>query len=416
MDKLVINGGLKLSGKIKIDSAKNSVLPILAATLLTEEEVVILDCPRISDVFAMVNILEKVGAKTAWQDNNLIVKADNLTSYSVPESLAKELRTSVLFLGALSSRLKKAEIAYPGGCDLGGRPIDIHIRAIEYLGGTITERNQTIYCSCGELKGRTLTLPFPSVGATENVLLASVMAEGETVIKNPAREPEIQDLSNMLNLMGAKIYGAGSEEIRVVGVKSLHGVTYKPIPDRIEAGTYLIAVATAGGEIEISNVYAENILSLIGKLCENTCKINIKNDIIYLKSGRTRKSFNISTGPYPMFPTDLQAQATVLSSVSHGTSVIRENVFENRFCHAIELKKMGADISVLGNTAIVHGMDRLHGATVDSHDLRCSAALVTAGLVAEGKTVVKDLRFLDRGYSDMENKLRSIGGDVVRKR
>lgn len=411
MEKFVIDGGKKLSGKLKVESAKNSVLPLLAASVLTDEEVVIKDCSKISDVLTMIKILNVLGVKTRYEGENLVVKAD-FNSFEIPQSLAKELRSSVFMMGALISRVKKARLTYPGGCDIGLRPIDIHLSALKSLGVKINEINGEITCSGKEMRGRKIYLKFPSVGATENVMLAAVTAKGKTEIHNSAREPEIIDLMCFLNSMGAKIYGAGTSTILVEGVKKLHGTVYKPISDRIEAGTYLIAAAITGGEIELSNCDAKNISSLIHKLCDNSCKITIKNDIIYLKNKGAKKAFSFSTGPYPSFPTDLQPQTMALLTVSRGVSVITENVFEMRYKHVDELVKMGADVAVNGKNATVTGVLRLNGANVTAHDLRGGAALVLAGLNAEGKTVVNDIRHIERGYLDLDKKLTALGADV----
>lgn len=411
MEKFVIDGGKKLSGKLKVESAKNSVLPLLAASVLTDEEVVIKDCSKISDVLTMIKILNVLGVKTRYEGENLVVKAD-FNSFEIPQSLAKELRSSVFMMGALISRVKKARLTYPGGCDIGLRPIDIHLSALKSLGVKINEVNGEITCSAKEISGRKIYLKFPSVGATENVMLAAVTAKGKTEIHNSAREPEIIDLMRFLNSMGAKIYGAGTSTILVEGVKKLHGTVYKPISDRIEAGTYLIAAAITGGEIELSNCDTKNISSLIHKLCDNSCKITIKNDIIYLKNKGAKKAFSFSTGPYPSFPTDLQPQTMALLTVSRGVSVITENVFEMRYKHVDELVKMGADVAVNGKNATVTGVLRLNGANVTAHDLRGGAALVLAGLNAEGKTVVNDIRHIERGYLDLDKKLAALGADV----
>ena len=415
MEKYVIKGGRKLSGVLEIESAKNSVLPIIAASILTSDEVVIKNCPKISDVLTMIKILRSMGVKCCFQDKNLIINPSGLNAYTVPENLGKELRASVCMMGALISRAKKARLSYPGGCDIGLRPIDIHLSCLKELGVNVTEICGEIICSAKKLTGKEIYLDFPSVGATENVMLAAVFAEGKTEIHNPAKEPEIVDLMCFLNAMGAKVYGAGTSIILIEGVKELHGAVYRPMPDRIEAGTYLIAAAITGGEIELRNGRIKNISALVHKLCDNTCKISIKNDIMYLKSGVSRKSFSFSTGPYPGFPTDLQPQAMSLACVSSGVSVVTENVFEMRYKHVAELIKMGADITVQGRTAVIKGVDRLNGATVSASDLRGGAALVLAGLSAEGKTVVEEIRYVERGYLDMEKKLTMLGADVKRK-
>jgi len=415
MEKYVIKGGRKLSGSIVTESAKNSVLPIIAASILTDQEVIIEKCPKISDVLSMLKILNSLGVKTFFQDDNLIINAQNLTGYTVPENLGKELRASVFMIGALLSRVKKARVSYPGGCEIGLRPIDIHIAGLKELGVFVTEVCGEVFCRSERVLGREIYLDFPSVGATENLILASVLGKGKTEIHNPAKEPEIIDLMKFLNSMGAKVYGAGTSIILIEGVEKLHGTVYRPMPDRIEAGTYLISAAITGGEIEIKNCPVKNISSLVHKLCNNTCKISVKNDIIHMKSCQSGKAFSITTGPYPFFPTDLQPQAMSLACVLDGTSVITENVFETRFKHVSELVKLGADVTVKGRTAIVNGVKRLGGGNVTAYDLRGGASLVVAGLNAEGKTVVSDIHHVERGYYMFDYKLRSLGADIIKK-
>lgn len=415
MENYVINGGRRLDGKIKIQSSKNAVLPIIAGAILTDEQVVIKNCPKIKDVFAMLDILTCLGAKWSFEEDNLIIDSSSIDKYSIPQNLAVELRSSIFMLGALISRLNKASLYFPGGCDIGLRPIDMHLSALADLGVIISDINGEINCVSNKIIGRDICLDFPSVGATENIILASVFAKGKTQIFNSAKEPEIVDLMNFLNSMGAKIYGAGTSTILIEGVSSLHGTEYTPISDRIECGTYLLATAITGGEVELSNCSAKNISLLVHKLCDNTCKISISNDIIYIKSGSIRKGFSFTTGPYPMFPTDLQAQAMSLLTVSDGVSVVSENVFEMRFRHIPELIKMGANIIVKGKNAIVTGVDRLNGAVVNANDLRGGAALVLAGLNAEGKTVVNNVNHVERGYYQMDKKLSALGADIVRQ-
>ncbi|MBQ8427395.1 MAG: UDP-N-acetylglucosamine 1-carboxyvinyltransferase [Clostridia bacterium] len=415
MEKYVINGGRSLSGKLKIESAKNAVLPILAASILTDEEVVIMSCPKIKDVLNMIKILNHLGVKTEFCQDNLVIDSSGLNSYTLPLSLTGELRSSVFMMGSLLSRVRKARLSYPGGCDIGLRPLDIHINALTDLGVSVTEVCGQLICTADKIRGREIYLDYPSVGATENAMLTAVLAEGKTEIHNPAKEPEIIDLMNFLNSMGAKVFGAGTSTIFIEGVKRLHGTCYKPISDRIECGTYLIATAITGGEIELYNCNAKNISSLIHKLCDNTCKITVKNDIIHLKGGSVRKSFSLETGPYPSFPTDLQSQTMSLATVSEGTSVITETVFETRYNHVPELIKMGASITVKNSTAIINGVKNLHGACVTAKDLRGGASLVLAGLNAEGKTVVSDVRHIERGYLNFDEKLRALGADIKRK-
>jgi len=415
MEKYVINGGRRLNGVVKIESAKNSVLPILAATVLTDEEVVIKDCPRIFDVLNMIKLLEHLGVKCKFQNENLIVNASGFNGYSAPSSLTGVLRSSVFLLGPLIARAKKAKLCYPGGCDIGIRPIDMHLSALSTLGATVTEFGDEIICTAERIYGKDVYLDFPSVGATENVILASATGLGETIIHNPAKEPEVFDLICCLNTMGANIRFKDNSHIVINGVKKLHGTYYKPIPDRIEAGTYLLATAMCGGEVEIRGVNAENISLILHKICDNTCITSIKDDIIYVKSSGTRKNMSFETGPYPFFPTDLQAPAMALATICSGTSVISENVFEMRFNHVADLIKMGADITVKGRTAIVNGVKNLHGACVKARDLRGGAALVLAGLSARGKTTVNEVFHIDRGYYKMDEKLRGLGADIKRK-
>ncbi len=412
MGKFVIAGGNSLEGKIECESAKNAVLPILAGSILTDEEVVIENCPKIKDVLSMLKILDSLGVKSRFENGNAILCASGINGSRISSALTKELRSSVFMLGALVSRMKKASISYPGGCDIGLRPVDIHISALKSIGVSIEETGGEILCDAENVKGCEIYLDFPSVGATENIMLASVFAEGETIIKNAAKEPEIADLMQFLQKMGANITGGGTDTVRIIGVKRLHGTCYKPIPDRIEAGTYLIAAAITGGKLEINNCKPENIFSLLHKLRNNSCKIKVKNDIIYIKGGQVKKAFNIDTSPYPGFPTDLQAQCMSLATVSQGTSLITENIFETRFRHAAELKKMGADISIRGKTAIVTGVSRLHGTDVYAEDLRGGAALVLAALQAEGITQVNGVKHIERGYADMDLKLSSLGADI----
>ncbi len=414
MGKYEINGGKRLSGSVEIESAKNAVLPQLAGAILTKEQVVIKKCPKIHDVLIMVEILKSIGASVEFNGDDLAVNARNLNSCVIPQYLARELRSSIFMLGALIARAGSAVLTYPGGCNIGLRPIDMHVSALKSMGAIVYDERNRVQCLATRLKGREIYLDFPSVGATENVMLSAVLAEGKTQIRNPAREPEIVDLMNFLNSMGAKVYGAGTSTIFIEGVKTLHGTEYTPISDRIEAGTFMIATAITGGEIEIKGANAKNICALIHKLGENTCKIKIKNDIIYLKCGSVKKSFDIITAPHPEFPTDLQAQTMALLSVCEGRSTVVENIFETRYNHVPELIKMGADISVSGRTAKINGVKRLTGENVYAKDLRGGAALVIAGLVAEGKTTVNDIYHVERGYLDLDKKLNSLGAEVKR--
>ncbi len=417
MDKFIIEGGRRLFGSVRAQSAKNSVLPLLAACILTEERVTVRETPPITDVACMAQILRELGAEVVFRDGNAVVDSANAGDHRISSSLTKELRSSVFMLGSLLSRFHRAVIAYPGGCDIGLRPIDLHLNALKRLGVSICERDGYIYCECEKLTGAEIVLDFPSVGATENILLAAVEAEGRTVLEGAAKEPEIVDLQNFLNAMGANVAGAGSDVIVIEGVKKLHGAEYLPVKDRIEAGTFLIACALCGGEIEVSGVKSESLGLLLHKLRENGCKIHTKNDKIRIASyGRLKCNRRIETMPFPGFPTDLQAQMTALNSVCEGGALIVENLFETRFKYVPELQKMGADIEVKGRNAFVRGVKGLHGASVTAGDLRGGAALVLAALGAEGTSEVYDLSHIDRGYSDMQGKLKNLGAEIKRVR
>lgn len=417
MDKFIIEGGRKLYGSVKTQSAKNSVLPLFAASILTDKRVTIREVPAISDVACMAQILRELGAEVHFRGGDAIIESANACCHEISSALTKELRSSVFMLGSLLTRFRRAVIAYPGGCDIGLRPIDLHLNALKRLGVNIRERDGFIHCSCDKLRGADIVLDFPSVGATENILLAAVMAEGTTTLSGAAKEPEIADLQNFLNAMGAKIRGAGTDLIEIEGVKELGGVTFKPMKDRIEAGTFLIACAACGGEIEVEGVKSENIGLLLHKLRENGCKIHSKNDKIRLESsGRLHCNRRIETMPFPGFPTDLQAQATALNCICEGCSLVVENLFETRFKYVPELQKMGADIEVKGRNAFVRGVKELRGATITAGDLRGGAALVIAALGAEGVSEVVDLSHIDRGYSDLQGKFKALGAEVKRVR
>lgn len=416
MEKFVIEGGRPLYGEIEIQSAKNAVLPLLAASVLTEERIVIHNCPRITDVLNMAQILEELGCRTSFTDGALTVDPSDAANHEIPAALAKELRSSVFMLGSVLSRFGRARIAYPGGCDIGLRPIDLHLGGLRRLGVRIEEEGGYINCTCGKMRGADIVLGCPSVGATENIMLAAVKAEGTTVIRNAAKEPEIADLQNFVNRMGGRISGGGSSTVVVEGVKSLYGAEYTPVSDRIEAGTFLIASAMCGGELALKNARAENLSALLDKLREISCKIHAIDDKIYIKSGARFSPKLIETSPYPGFPTDLQAPMTALACICGGSTVVVENLFETRFKHVPELIRMGADITVRGRSAFVRGVPRLHGADVCAGDLRGGAALALAAISAEGRSTVTDLRHIDRGYSEFEYKLRGAGARIRRVR
>ena len=414
MSKYIIEGGKRLIGNIKAESAKNAVLPIIAGTLLIEDKVIIEKYPKIKDVFNMIEIIKGLGVKVEFEGENLLIDSSSLKTSILFEDLSKKLRSSFFLLGPLLSRTKKATVFYPGGCKIGKRPIDIHVESLKKLGVKIEEKEDQINCTVEKLKNVNISLRYPSVGATENLILFLAVSNLDVVISNVAKEPEVEDLINFLNLAGAKIYGAGTDKLRIIGVKKLGGLTYKPIFDRIEVGTYMIAVALTGGEIEISNVNAKKITSLLNKFYNSTCKIGIKDDIMYLSCNKPFKGFFIETNPYPYFPTDLQAQMSVLAVKAKGCSKIKENVFESRFGYVPELLKMGADIKIDKNVLLINGKDKLFASSVKACDLRGGAALTLAGLSAEGVSEILDVYHVERGYVDFHGKLQKLGAKIER--
>ena len=417
MSRYIIEGGRPLEGCLGVKAAKNSVLPLLAASILTQEKVTLQNCPEISDIRNMLKILTSIGCVVTRDDEgNITIDSKDLYCGQIPCVLAKELRSSVFLMGPMLSRMKKAKISYPGGCEIGMRPIDIHLAGLRELGITIDEESGYLDCDASGAHSAQILLDLPSVGATENLIMASVFTKGVTVLRNCAKEPEIADLQNFLNAMGARVSGAGSSMIIIEGVEKLHGVTYTPIPDRIIAGTYMIAAAMCGGNITLEGVIPEHISSLIAKLSKTTCKIVCKNDKITIRSkGRLKSLERIDTMYYPGFPTDLQTQIMALQTISRGTSVIAENIFETRFKTVPQLIKMGADITVRDRTAVVRGVPGLHGAQVSATDLRGGASLVLAGLAAEGRTEVREIYHIDRGYEDMAPILSGLGANIIRQ-
>ena len=416
MDKFVIKGGKRLSGEIEVGASKNSILPIISASLLTDKEVVINNVPEISDVFKMIEILKSLGGKVEYlkTDKVLIIKNDNISSFEIPERLASELRSSFFMLGPMISRFKKARVSYPGGCDIGSRPIDLHLFGFRELNVKIDEEYGYISCCGKKMEPNVVHLDFPSVGATENIMMAAVLMRGETIILNPAKEPEIVDLANFINTLGGDIVGAGTNKIVITGVEKLGGGSFTPIADRIVAGTYMIAGALAGGKVVIKNVVAEHIFSLVNKLRKSGCIIEIDNGIISVENVSRTQAISFDTQPYPGFPTDLQPQLTVLGAVSKGISIVTENLFETRFRHLQEMMRMGAKVTFRDRMAVIRGVSRLHGASVISYDLRGGAALTLAGLVAKGVTTVENVKFIDRGYVRLEEKLKSLGANIER--
>lgn len=416
MSLLLIDGNKKLSGEISIQGSKNSVLPILAATVLCQEKCILHNCPDILDVDFSIKILQYLGGRITRSNSSLIVDMSSIKRCDIPNFLMKEMRSSIIFLGAILSRVNKAKLTLPGGCQLGPRPIDFHLRAFEKMGVEILTQEEILNCQAKEgLTGEKIELPFPSVGATENILLASVMSSGTTIIKNAAKEPEIVDLANFLNACGAKIKGAGTSEIIVDGVEKLHGAEYTVIPDRIVAATFMSAVAITGGEALFKNVNHEHLSGIIPAFEECGCKINFCEETLSLKAPRELKSIKeIITGPYPDFPTDAQALLMAVTTVSRGKSLFVEKVFQQRYKHVNELLKLGVDIKIDGKNAVVNGVGSLHSAKLCATDLRGAASLVIAALKAEGTSEISNLRHLDRGYEKLEENLRALGAKIKR--
>ena len=418
MEKLIINGGRRLEGTVKISGAKNAELPVIAATLLGQErETCLEEVPNLDDVATISEVLKTLGVKVEHikAEEKLIVDAKNIQNITAPYELVRKMRASFLIMGPLLARLGSAKISLPGGCAIGTRPIDLHLKGFEALGANISIGHGYIEASAPNgLHGARIYLDFPSVGATENILMAASMADGQTIIENPAQEPEIVDLANYLNIMGAKIRGAGTNVIKIEGAKKLIAHDYTIIPDRIEAGTYMIAAAMTRGDVYIANAISEHIKPVIAKLKEAGVTVVEDVDGIQVSCDRRPKAVDIKTLPYPGFPTDMQAQFMAMLTISEGTSVVTETVFENRFMHVDELRRMGAKIKIDGRTSVVHGIEGLTGCQVKATDLRAGAAIVLAGLVAEGETQIGYIHHIDRGYDNLVEKLVSIGADIKR--
>jgi len=414
-EKLIISGGNRLQGTLRIDGAKNSALSIMAATLLTKEVCILRNVPRLTDVDTMADVIRKLGVKVEWkEDNNLYIDSDNFNNYEAPYELVKMMRASILVMGPLLARLKRAKISLPGGCAIGARPVDYHLKGFEALGAQVEVEKGYIEAKVNKLKGNDIYLDFPSLGATENIMMAACLAKGLTTIENAAKDPEVVELGHFLNKMGAKIEGLGTDLIKIEGVKKLHGVDYAIISDRIEAGTYMIAAAITGGDVLIESADPLLLKPLIVKLEEAGVQIELEKNLIKVTGPDRVKAVDIKTLPFPGFPTDMQPQFMALSCIAKGTSVITETVFEKRFVHIGDLIRMGADIKVEGHSAIVKGVKELSAAPVMASDLRGGAALILAGLVAEGTTELSRIYHLDRGYVKLEEKLTSLGADIKR--
>ncbi|MBZ0087587.1 MAG: UDP-N-acetylglucosamine 1-carboxyvinyltransferase [Thermomonas sp.] len=416
MQKILIRGGRRLHGEVPISGAKNAVLPILCATLLADGPCRIENVPQLQDVLTTARLLQGLGARVEPKGSTMTVDAARLDSHVAPYELVKTMRASVLVLGPLLAKYGDAEVSLPGGCAIGSRPVDLHLKGLQALGAEITVDHGFIRARCaGRLQGARHVFELVSVGATENVLMAAALAEGRTILENAAMEPEISDLADCLNAMGAKITGAGTPRIVVEGVERLSGCTHRVIADRIETGTFLVAAAMTGGRVTTTGARPHTLDAVLGKLREAGAEITVEKDHITLDMhGQRAKSVNITTAPHPAFPTDMQAQFMALDCVADGVGVINETIFENRFMHVNELLRLGADIRVDGHTAVVRGIERLQGAPVMATDLRASACLVLAGLAAEGETLIDRVYHLDRGYENIEAKLGALGADIRR--
>lgn len=408
----IIEGGRKLEGKVNISGSKNASLPIIAGTILSGKTTRLYNVPNIHDTQVTLKILSLLGCKVKKNNGKIEINTRGMNKKEIPEDMMRQMRSTVIMAGAILGRFKEATFSYPGGCEIGERPIDLHLDAFQKLGINIEEKGGFIHCKCDKIIGTQIDLDFPSVGATENIILATVLSEGTTIITNAALEPEIEDLAKFLNKMGAKIDGAGTNTIKIVGVKQLKDVGYKIMPDRIETGTYLCMAAATGGKIEVNNTEPEHITPLINKLQEAGCKIQIKERKIELEAPKKLKSLDIKTMPYPGFPTDMQSIFGSMLTIAKGTSVIVENIFENRYKYISELKKMGAKIQIEGKIAVIKGVKKLNKAEVDSQDLRGGAALILAALTAKGKTKLNKIEYVLRGYENLEEKLQKLGANI----
>ncbi|MDP4177285.1 MAG: UDP-N-acetylglucosamine 1-carboxyvinyltransferase [Bacillota bacterium] len=416
MDKLVVKGGCKLKGEVNISSAKNSVLPIIAASILSDSKCIIDNAPMLEDVFVISDVLSSIGTKINIDKDNekIIIDSSDVIDKEPDSELVRKMRASFLIMGSMLAKFGRFKISLPGGCNIGTRPIDLHLKGLTCLGAEINVAHGIVEAKATKLVGGKIYLDFPSVGATENILIAASLADGETIIENAAAEPEIADLANFLKKMGAEIEGEGTGTIKIVGVKSLKGITYKPIFDRIEAGTFMIAAAITKSKIKINGINEEHLKPVFAKLTEMGVIMEVDNNGITIDGNAELRPVDIKTMPYPGFPTDMQAQMMSLLSCIKGTSMITETVFENRFMHVSELKRMGAEIKIDGRNAVIKGVERLTGADVKATDLRAGAALILAGLAADGVTTISDLYHIDRGYVCIEKKFKKLSADIER--
>jgi len=415
VDKLLIQGGTPLSGEVAISGAKNAALPILCASLLSAEPLQLTNVPHLNDISTMLRLIAQMGVEVTLDGTDgLVLDSHGLNNPLAPDDMVKTMRASILVLGPLLARCGEAKVSLPGGCAIGARPVDQHIKGLQAMGAEIHVEQGYVHAKAKRLKGARIVTDMVTVTGTENLMMAAVLADGETIIENAAREPEVVDLANCLVSMGAQISGAGTDVIRIRGVERLHGATHPIMPDRIETGTYLCAAAATGGNIRLTRTSAAYLDSVVDKLLDAGCEISTERDAIMLKAPQKLKAVSIRTAPYPAFPTDMQAQFMAINCVAEGSSVIRETIFENRFMHAVELIRLGADIKIDANNAVVTGVPRLDGATVMATDLRASASLVIAGLVAQGETLIERIYHLDRGYERIEEKLSKLGARVKR--
>jgi UDP-N-acetylglucosamine 1-carboxyvinyltransferase len=417
MDKLIIEGGIPLRGEVAISGAKNATLPILCAALLSAEPLRVKNVPHLHDVTTMLNLLAQMGVTVSLDEKlGVELRAAALGNPVAPYELVKTMRASVLVLGPLVARLGEGRVSLPGGCAIGLRPVDQHIKGLQAMGATISMEHGYMIARAGRLKGTRICMDLVTVTGTENIMMAATLAQGTTVIENAAREPEVADLADCLIAMGARISGAGTDTITIEGVEKLHGATYSVMPDRIESGTFLAAAAATGGDVRLSGARPDILDAVIDKLRETGAQIESGRDWIHLRANGTHKAVSVRTAPYPAFPTDMQAQFMALNTVASGTALITETIFENRFMHVQELRRLGAEIEVEGNTAVIRGVSHLDGATVMATDLRASASLVIAGLIARGATTVDRIYHLDRGYERIEEKLSRLGARIRRVR
>jgi len=415
LSKIIVKKSRPLNGTVKVSGAKNSVLPIMAASLLAQDKCILEDIPSLRDVDVMSEVLTSLGSDIKRNSNGTIeINSSKIDNCEAPYDLIRKMRASFLVIGPLLARMGRARVSLPGGCAIGARPIDLHLKGLSALGAKVNLGHGYVEAVADKLVGDKIYLDFPSVGATENIMMAATMAEGQTIIQNAAEEPEIVDLANFLNSIGAKVKGAGTDTIKIQGVKELGGTRHTVIPDRIEAGTYMVAAAITGGNVTIKNALPDHLKPMIAKLKECGVEVIENGDHVKVNAANGINAVDVKTMPYPGFPTDMQSQFMALLSIARGTSVIIETVFENRFMHVSELTRMGAKIKIEGHSAVVEGVKALEGAQVTATDLRAGAALILAGLVADGQTEIRNVYHIDRGYVDIEDKLRSLGANISR--